>query len=44
MMESIRTVLITGANRGLGFTLARELSQSQRNLKIILTARDQKNV
>lgn len=38
----MRTVLITGANRGLGFELAKELLK--KNFRVIMTARDTKKL
>ncbi len=35
-----RTIIITGANRGLGFTLAKFLSFEKIPTKLILTGRD----
>jgi short-subunit dehydrogenase len=41
-MEKMRTALITGANKGLGFEIAKKLCGPKYNYKVILSSRDQK--
>ena len=40
MSQLSRTIIITGANRGLGFTLAKSITQDKTPTKLILTSRD----
>lgn len=42
-MQKLRTVVITGANRGLGEHLAKKLAFTN-NYELILTARDEESL